>query len=401
MAEKAKQHYIPQVYLKPFVDEARPVDWDQDRPFNPGVWIAHPSAIGAFRRKSPSTILKRNRLYNLRDDDPKRPWLEEALGRLETRFPLVRDSIERGEQLSVEEYGTLLLFIGALSARTPGAIDDRQRFVDDLERIHRKFVEGNEHAVRDADRIFDNSDEAGRRLLPTWTQSYAEVVCEQGILLVNESAMEFITSDRPVCHTFLHIDELPVSAFPEERRAKVLPSVRSFFSYTALTPRIGFVSSPLLDRGADIYLKTRAVELVFALNQLVRSLAGELVISKTKLPFGNLTDAVLRYAAQSASEPRRGLLIYTEQDRYWVNSRDIRLEQGSHPLVQRILFSSENLSLLHRIRNDGLITELEAYLPNGTSYLKYARIVTMPESTDHNCVIETSLADLGNGRTSS
>ena len=67
--------------------------------FEPVVWIAQPRALDSFRRKAPVNILASTRLYNLRSDDPERPWLEESFGRLETHHERVLGVLEAQQDL--------------------------------------------------------------------------------------------------------------------------------------------------------------------------------------------------------------------------------------------------------------------------------------------------------------
>jgi hypothetical protein len=358
MAEKKWQHYVPQVYLKSFTDIHPPSGWPAERPFEPVVWIAQPRALDSFRRKAPVNILASTRLYNLRSDDPERPWLEESFGLLETHYERVLRVLEAQQDLDRDVYGTLILFIAALSARTPGSIDHRQAFVDDLERIHRMVVSGDALAEADADRLFRDSDEAGRRLIPEWTQAYAEVVARDGFVIVNQSDMEFITSDRPVSHLFLHIDESPVTSFPEFVHASVKPNMRAHFFFTPLTPRLAFVSSPLLDSGCDFYFKTNDLALIFSLNQLTRTMAKNWIIASGPRPYGDLTEPVMAAErSNTAREQVDGLLIYTDESRYWLSSTDVVHGSGSHLLVGRLSFTTRDWAVLQQIAEDGCIHE--------------------------------------------
>jgi hypothetical protein len=294
----------------------------------------------------------------------------------------------------------LILFIAALSARTPGSIDQRQGFVSDLERIHRTLVSGDAAAEADADRLFSDADEAGRRVIPEWTEAYAEVVSRDGFIILNESAMEFITSDRPVSHLFLHIDEYPIASFPECLRAPVKPNVQAHFSFTPLTPQLAFVSSPLLDSGGDFYFKTSDPALIFSLNQLTRSMAKNSIIASGPRPYGDLTEAVI--AAERSSTARQrvdGLLIYTNESRYWISSTDVVHDNGSHPLIARLSFTTPDCTILQQIAEDGFIREVTVYSAgHAVGHLKHARLVQVPSSPTERSIIETSLQELASAR---
>lgn len=385
---------MPQVYLKSFTDIHPPSGWPAERPFEPVVWIAQPRALDSFRRKAPVNILASTRLYNLRSDDPERPWLEESFSELETHYERVLGVVEAQQDLDHDLYGILILFIAALSARTPGSIDHRQAFVDDLERIHRMVVSGNPRAEADADRLFTDSDEAGRRLIPEWTQAYVEVVARDGFVIVNQSDIEFITSDRPISHVFLHIDERPIASFPEFLRASVKPNVQAHFSFTPITPRLAFVSSPLLNSG-DLYFKTTDLALIFSLNQLTRAMAKNWIIASVPRPYGDLTEAVMAAERSTVRAQVDGLLIYTNESRYWISSIDVVHGGGAHPLVGRLSFTTQDCAVLQQIAEDGCIHEVTVYSEgHAVSHLKHARLVQLAGSPAEISIIETNLQDL-------
>lgn len=398
MAEKKTQHFIPRIYLAPFLDRRPPSGWPEDRPFEPTVWISHPLDLVGFRRKAPANILARTRLYNLSADDPKRPWLEESLSRIESAYAVVRGLLESESPLSVEQYGTLLIFIGGLSGRTPQAIDHRQSFVDDLERIHRGVVQGHQEAEADADHLFANADEGGKLLLPTWIQAYAKAVGRNGFILINESKMDFITSDNPVCHVFSHVDENPVAAFPPERRIDAPRSVQAHFCFTPLTPHLAFISSPLLCRGDDLYCRTDDIALIFSLNQLARSMAQDWIISPSERPYGDLTDAVIAADTEVIATPRSGLHVYTQENRYWLSSKDVLYESGAHPLVSKLTFSTPDMAVLRNLAREEKIYEVTAYDGGrAVSHLKHARLTHIAESAESRSTIETNLEDMAAG----
>jgi hypothetical protein len=91
----------------------------------------------------------------------------------------------------------------------------------------------------------------------------AEVVGPAGFIIVKPSAMEFIMSDRPVSHLFLHVDERPIASFPVSLRASVKPNVQAHFIHTSYAPA-SFCNSPLLNSG-DFYFRTTDLAPIFRL----------------------------------------------------------------------------------------------------------------------------------------
>ena len=334
MAKKRRQHYVPKVYLKAFESANPPDGWPRERPYTPTVWVIHPSLEEDPRRRSSSRILWENSLYTLSSDDPHRPGLEEALGRLESAYAPVRGRILQRQPLSVEDYGILCLFVGAMFGRVPGQLQHWQEQLANLERLTRKLSDEPPAGIS-----WDWFLEAGKYTLPGRIQAYAEVVGPHGFILLNGSRFPLITSDRPVTHVFLHPDESPNIHFPQEVREQLPPSAERFFCFMPLSPEATFVSSPLLKCGEHLYLETGSDELIFSLNQYTRHRAQE-VISRYPRPYGALTNAVIRaeQEARASFAPKTGILIYTRTSRHWIEASMIERGRGGHPLHGRLKF---------------------------------------------------------------
>lgn len=336
---KKRQHIVPKVYLKPFLDPEPPPEWPEGRPFEPAVWVINPDLTGKPSRRSPANILWKSYFYNLSEDDPDRPSIEESLGRLESAFQPVQQTILNRGHLSLEQYGLLCVFVGALSSRTPQQIDHWQEFLDQIQHIYRQMA-----SPEVADEFWSGSAEAGKKSVLPHAEAYANVVGDYGFLLVNESPLQFITSDRPVTHVFLHVDEPPIADFPDELRANVGTNEQAFFSFTPLSPDTAFVSSPLLDNGRRLYSLTEDMRLAFALNQFTRHRAAELLVAREAKPYGLLTElVVMAEAAHRASyEPKTGLQVKTTEQRFWITASQIDHGMRGHPLHGRIRFVADN-----------------------------------------------------------
>lgn len=336
---KKRQHIVPKVYLKPFLDPTAPKGWPEGRPFEPTIWVLSPTLEGKPRRRSPANILWQSCFFNLRSDDPDRPWIEESLSRLESAFEPVQQAILKREELSLEQYGLLCLFVGALSSRTPQQIDHWQELIDQIQHIYRQIA-----SPEVSDEFWAGVDEVGKRSVLPHAEAYANVVGGHGFLLVNETPLRFFTSDRPVTHVFLHIDESPIAEFPEEVQVDAGTNEQTFFSFAPLSPDTAFVSSPLLHNGPRLYALTEDIRLVFALNQYTRHRAIEFLVAKESKPYGLMTELVVAAEEyqRAAYERKTGLQVKTNEKRFWIAASQIEHTQGDHPLHGRIRFVAEN-----------------------------------------------------------
>jgi hypothetical protein len=355
--KKTRQHYVPKVYLKAFTDASPPDGWPPDRPYAPTVWVIDPTTLGTPQRRSPANILWANSLYTTEADDPSRPAIEEGLSRLESRYAPVRDAVVRGDVLSAEQYRTLVLFVGALFGRVPPQMKHWESFIEEIKNISLQMSDLAPHGFS-----WEDFEEPGKRSVVTSTSAYAEVIAKGGFVLVNRSPMPFITSDAPVTHVFLHIDEAPIKNFDPYLRADVRPNVTAFLSFVPLSPQRAFVASPLLSPGEELYHETDNLDLVFSLNQYTRH-GAHTIVSKTRRPYGPLTELVIAKEAEmrDAPIPKSGILIYSEDARYWISAASVNHETGDHPLHGVISFVATNQEELEALRQIDAIPEVKLY----------------------------------------
>jgi hypothetical protein len=70
-------------------------------------------------------------------------------------------------------------------------------------------------------------------------------------------------------------------------------------------------------------------------------MAKNWIIASDPRPYGDLTDAVMAAErSNTAREQMDGLLIYTNESRYWISSTDVVHDSGSHPLIARLSFTT-------------------------------------------------------------
>lgn len=207
---------------------------------------------------------------------------------------------------------------------------------------------------------------------------------------MNESPFPFITSDCPVTHHFLHIDELALMGFPPERwHPHARRSDKAFFSLCPLTPQIALVSSPLLlpPHGSP-YWATRSPILVGTLNLLTRAHADELLVSSVAHPFDPNQSRLLEYEAHRRAQPadtRPQLLVYTDRSRHLFRLESYMHHPGifdsgltfvTHDLVElRALASAEWIEVATITDENGeigmreLVLRSVAITPDGSSEL--------------------------------
>jgi hypothetical protein len=331
MANKRKQHFVPQVYLKAFCDSTPPEGWAADRPYKPAVWVMNKSLAEEPRRRAPSKILWSSQTYTLDSDDPDRPVIEDQLAELEGKYAGVLPKVMARAEVIDRDRINLCLFIGALFHRTLSQMAFQQEQIDKIRHLYRQIDRVANSNERYSNEYWAGADEAGKQMAIRGARAYARIIDAAGPwFLVNESEFPFITSDRPVTHQFLHIDDLATMGFPPVRQhPNARACDRTFLSFTPLTPTIASVSSPLLvSPQGSMYWTTESAALAGSLNLLTRARADQLLVSPVPRPFGANQARLLEYETQERMRPadsRPTLLIYTDRSHHV-----FRLESWTH-----------------------------------------------------------------------
>ena len=126
MSDAKKQHYVPQFYLREFLDPNTPSEQE------PYVWVF--SKDGKTKqRRSPKNILWETDLYTFDLGGAKHYELENALSRIESDFAeVVRKKIKRQLPLTAQEHEALCQFVATMLQRTVRQKDNQESFYDDL-----------------------------------------------------------------------------------------------------------------------------------------------------------------------------------------------------------------------------------------------------------------------------
>jgi hypothetical protein len=128
MSEPKKQHFVPQCYLREFVDPHTPAGYE------PYVWAF--SKDGKRKEKrAPKNLFYETDLYTLNIQGEKLYAIERSLSVLEGEYAsVVRNKIKKHLPLSEEEHVTVCAFVAAMMQRT-------LRFKDNIESFHDQLIE--------------------------------------------------------------------------------------------------------------------------------------------------------------------------------------------------------------------------------------------------------------------
>lgn len=126
MPDSKKQHYVPQFYLRGFVDPDTPSEQE------PYVWVF--SKDGKTKqRRAPKNVLWETDLYTFDVEGTKHYELEKTLSRIESDFAeVVRKKIKRHLPLTFQEHYALCCFVATMLQRTVRQKDNQESFYDAL-----------------------------------------------------------------------------------------------------------------------------------------------------------------------------------------------------------------------------------------------------------------------------
>ena len=197
MSNPKRQHYIPQCYLREFIDPNTPPGQE------PYVWVFNRGEkIG--RKKAPSNTFKETDLYTLSLKTGKKDYrIEETLSNLEGKYVEVfRTKIKKHLPLSDEDHIILCAFVSVMLQRTLRHRDNLERFFDELiektesmERAHNVEPKKSQELKR----YRKNTHKLGVvQLLPDITELLMGMSVS---FLISEKGAKFVTSDDP-CNLF-------------------------------------------------------------------------------------------------------------------------------------------------------------------------------------------------------
>jgi hypothetical protein len=399
MAEKARQHILPQVFQKSFADPHPPSNWPSGRPFEPRIWTIPRTLEGEARPKSPENAFVATHFYTLRTDDRSDPQIERGLANLEDAYGALLPRIRNQDEFTLEDYLKLVVFVGALRARTPHQLDHWQKQFGELERLHRMVERAHTGTEHVSDARFWMGDETAKRMLFEQAESWASVVGPTSWLLANKTPAPFLSSDNPATHGFLHRDELERLGFASDHiPSDALRSDKAFFAYCPLTPGIALVSSPLLLPPDDTsYRETSDVKHVLLLNEYMRHCSTSYLISPLQDPYGPL-----RPLLRQLDEARRkiqemssgiGIIIYTADDRLEFECEEAVHEEGPTPLQSRIRFRTQNTAGLTQIAVGSEVGEVTVYERfRAVSGLRGGRVLSVATTPNESTLIEADVS---------
>jgi len=363
MAQKKRQHIIPRTYLKAFTDPTRPDGLPEDSPFEPPVWVIDKSFKSEPQSKSPEhRTFWKPYFYKLDEDSDTLPVIEEALSKLEGKYPLVLKKICNREALTDEELNYIALFIDTLSRRTEPSIQHRQSQINKVEELYRYVDQAHNQSQDMSDEVWKGSHEIAKKRIIDGAGTLSSLILKAGITFIfNHTELTFFSSDNPVTYQFKHIDDLYKISIPKTwTYQNLVTNEQNFFCYCPLTPTIAVVSSPFIrlpDKASYAWEEITDPNFPFSMNRLTHHWAYSILISHQPQPYGIPQDVVIQVLKRiQNAQPPKGIqfLIYTNKARYALSIDEYEYFDNN-PLQQEINFWTDDLKTLHTLAQDDFI----------------------------------------------
>ncbi|MEM6254878.1 MAG: DUF4238 domain-containing protein [Cyanobacteria bacterium P01_D01_bin.156] len=390
MVQKKKQHIVPRIYLKAFIDPVRPDEIPEHIPFEASVWVIEKSLTSKPKRKAPSNILWKSYFYNLDEDINKLPLIEEFLSKIERKYPSILQKISKKISLTEEDLAYIALFMDTLFHRIPSNLDNIQGFVDEVEDVYRHIDQFNNQNQTVSDQFWRGSHEAAKKQMIYSAGIISSLILHAGLIfIVNSSKVTFFSSDNPVTYQFFHIDELHKFGIPKVwTYEKTLTNEKNFLCYCPLTPTIAVISSPLIrlpNNTRCVWVENKDPSFPFSMNILTNLNAESILISHKPKPYGEDQDFAIQFirnTSKSGSIEGIRFLVYTEKSRYHLNI-DKYKRLDNHPLQPEIQFWTKDLDTLHDIAQDEVIEVVHYYKDGieigGTRHLRLYSVSLYPD----------------------
>lgn len=195
--QPTKQHYIPQCYLREFVDRKTPKNQE------PYVWVFDKGKRKG-RKRAPSNLFIETDLYTLKlKTGGKNYIIEETLSRLEGKYAeIFREKIKNHIPISDKEHIYFCAFIGVMLQRTLRHRDSLNDFFDKIIAHAGVLEKENNLEPDESKRLNKSKEETHSRSLIQTLPDITELLMRMSVaFLCAPNGVDFLTSDDP-CNLF-------------------------------------------------------------------------------------------------------------------------------------------------------------------------------------------------------
>lgn len=369
MADKKNQHLVPRVYLKGFSNIEKRNGNDI---FN--IFVTSKKEISKSQKKGLNhSCFTKSNFYNL----DNKPTIENELSKIENLYLRIMKNVEN-KNLSTND----ILFI---SNFTLLQLQRVEAWINNFQDGFNKIVEMVQNK-----KFSENIKEISIKMLKEYildNMYKPNIIFEQGISFVeNKSDMLFITSDNPVVHRMLHIDEIK-SIFDDENIkynnsfTESMPAVVFFFP---LNERLSLISTKLLESNNLEVYSINNLETIMKLNLFSYENAYKNIYSSFENPLKEY-ELIIHTMKNQYKDFGFWIYIYTQNNRYQFK---LKKYIGKVDSIELYLTSSSDVNT---IKNDNNLKELTIFKDEKEElHMKKIRIGEI-DDTLNKIIIESQL----------
>jgi predicted nuclease of restriction endonuclease-like (RecB) superfamily len=302
MAEKKNQHLVPACYLRAFLSK----NSEKNTKFEPGVFVNNSTLTDRWRMRSVNhRVFTKAYFYNLSNENPKNPKVENYLSSVESDFSKYAREVLRGsvtvENLSFMSYFVLLQFI-----RVESFIDMFQNAWDRVASFADAYDGGMayQNAVKDL---------AKKQIL---SMNSGDIINSHACIVYNETKFPFLTSDSPVLRRQVNIDDMS-ELFPKDVLVREEDRSQEFLLvFFPISPKVAYVSCPLIKKSAEKHLSLSDSSLIniFHLNVELIKNSSAYVYSSVEEPIKG-QDELSKYLVSLKDDSGIYAKIHTSNNR--------------------------------------------------------------------------------------
>ncbi|HCE4545020.1 TPA: DUF4238 domain-containing protein [Vibrio parahaemolyticus] len=255
MAEKKGQHLVPACYLSSFVTDVS--DATKHNPkLEAGIYVNSNTLDAGWKMRGVNhKTFKKSYYYNLPEDNPNEPYIENFLSGVER---LYRNNLQKvvdrkfdNEVMSFLSYFATLQYI-----RVDKFITSMQNSWDQVAKWCDEFTGGDQYTAMLANIV--------KKQIPT--ADLGGVINSNAYIIYNNTKFPFLTSDSPVVRKNVNVPDLKVIIPQANLDHSVPDSHESSFFFFPLTPSIAYVSCDLIKTESALEFNDSELRHIFYLN---------------------------------------------------------------------------------------------------------------------------------------
>ncbi len=255
VAEKKGQHLVPACYLSSFV-----ADISEAVKYNPkleaGVYVNSNTLDSGWKMRGiHHKTFKKSYYYNLPEDNPNEPYIENFLSGVEGSY---RKNLQKvvNRELDNEVMSFLSYFTTLQYMRVDKFITSMQKSWDQIAKWCDEFSGENQYEALLANIV--------KKQIPT--SDLGGSIHPNASIIYNNTRFPFVTSDNPVVRKNVNVADLMLVIPKAILDHKMPDSHESAFFFFPLTPSIAYVSCDLIKAGVTLEFNDSELRNIFYLN---------------------------------------------------------------------------------------------------------------------------------------